>query len=221
MPLVDLEARRAYGKARYQERKEEIKERVNRYRNENPEKNKTRCREYYHKNKDLISVATKAKRAESAEEIRAKDREQYARNAEKRRQQDKCRYEKEAERRKRQANAHRRAHPDQRSDAQQRRRALKAGAPAERVLRLDILNRDGPNCALCGTETIQPIYKNPNSIDRHYDHIVPLSRGGIHAMSNLRILCAHCNLRKKSRLDSEFLAPSITCGIPLGDNHAS
>ena len=35
--------------------------------------------------------------------------------------------------------------------------------------------------------------------DKHYDHIVPLAKGGINDVTNLQLLCEKCNLRKKHR----------------------
>ena len=34
----------------------------------------------------------------------------------------------------------------------------------------------------------------------HADHVMPLSRGGKHALSNLVIACASCNVRKSARM---------------------
>lgn len=52
-----------------------------------------------------------------------------------------------------------------------------------------------PLCAWCGS-------KEPS----HIDHIIPLSRGGKHEFSNLRILCKICNEAKLDRTDEEFFA---------------
>lgn len=38
--------------------------------------------------------------------------------------------------------------------------------------------------------------------DKHYDHIVPLARGGINDVTNLQLLCEKCNLRKNDGLSS-------------------
>jgi len=50
-------------------------------------------------------------------------------------------------------------------------------------------------CYLCG----RSIPKG----QRHVDHVVPLSREGAHAPSNLAIACAACNLSKGSKLPEE------------------
>ena len=39
----------------------------------------------------------------------------------------------------------------------------------------------------------------------HLDHIVPLSRGGIHSIVNVQWLCSSCNLKKSSMSESDFL----------------
>ena len=77
-----------------------------------------------------------------------------------------------------------------------RRNAAKRGAHCERVTAkqltaLLVLQRGG--CAYCGNAEIM-----------HLDHIVPLIKGGIHAMSNLQWLCAFHNLSKKDRDDCEY-----------------
>ncbi|WP_408995767.1 HNH endonuclease [Streptomyces europaeiscabiei] len=38
----------------------------------------------------------------------------------------------------------------------------------------------------------------------HFDHVVPLSRGGTHAVDNIRPAHAACNLRKSDKLISEL-----------------
>jgi 5-methylcytosine-specific restriction endonuclease McrA len=40
----------------------------------------------------------------------------------------------------------------------------------------------------------------------HIDHIVPLSKGGAHCLTNLAIACAKCNLSKGCKLPADWLA---------------
>lgn len=65
-------------------------------------------------------------------------------------------------------------------------------------------------CALTGT----PLIPNPLAEaghlahawdEPHIDHIIPVSRGGTHDLSNLRWVCARVNLAKRDLLDEEFL----------------
>lgn len=51
-------------------------------------------------------------------------------------------------------------------------------------------------CYYCGRVT--------RKTDRHVDHVIPLSRGGHHCVSNLCCACATCNLRKSKKTDEEF-----------------
>lgn len=71
-----------------------------------------------------------------------------------------------------------------------KRRALKAGAVGRistKDLR-EIQGRYGSNCLACG------------SVERlTWDHIIPLSRGGAHCVSNLQCLCRRCNEKKQAR----------------------
>jgi 5-methylcytosine-specific restriction endonuclease McrA len=46
-------------------------------------------------------------------------------------------------------------------------------------------------CYLCGAETAKD--------DRHVDHKVPLSKGGLHVSDNLAIACVSCNLKKGAK----------------------
>lgn len=51
-------------------------------------------------------------------------------------------------------------------------------------------------CYWCGRRTTKRT--------RHIDHIIPLAKGGVHAVENLCCSCADCNLRKNARLPHEF-----------------
>jgi hypothetical protein len=78
-----------------------------------------------------------------------------------------------------------------------RRRKLLKSRRVGRVSFRAILARDGMVCHLCAL----PI---AGLFDLHFDHVVPLARGGAHSMDNLKPAHAACNLRKGTKLVSEL-----------------
>lgn len=56
-----------------------------------------------------------------------------------------------------------------------------------------IEHQQGKLCPYCGQEA--------NSVD----HVVPLSRGGVHELSNLEYTCNDCNLVKRAKTREEFV----------------
>lgn len=59
-----------------------------------------------------------------------------------------------------------------------------------------LLTSSGGKCSYCGL---------PGST---MDHIVPLSRGGVHAISNIAVACLRCNVAKGAKLVSEWVRPT-------------
>lgn len=59
-------------------------------------------------------------------------------------------------------------------------------------IRWKILKRDNFRCVLCGAD----------ATDRklHIDHIIPVSKGGISVIKNLRVLCSQCNTGRNTDL---------------------
>ncbi|MBI3811464.1 MAG: HNH endonuclease, partial [Nitrospirae bacterium] len=50
--------------------------------------------------------------------------------------------------------------------------------------------RDGGKCVLCGSRA-----------NLHYDHIIPVAKGGGNTVENIQVLCADCNLKKSDRIE--------------------
>ena len=73
-----------------------------------------------------------------------------------------------------------------------RRRAAKRLTMVKPVDFLRILARDGDRCHLCGG--LIPAEA------RHFDHVIPLARGGQHQEENIRVAHVTCNLRKGGRM---------------------
>lgn len=75
----------------------------------------------------------------------------------------------------------------------------KAGYGASSRVFKRIAARDGRHCLICQAVDGLTI-----------DHDIPLSRGGTADDSNLQILCASCNSRKRDYTTAEYLAKKAT-----------
>ena len=78
---------------------------------------------------------------------------------------------------------------------------------------LALEKRDNHTCYLCGTKTDRSDYRVDESGNfiagpsyPSIDHVVPLSKGGTHDMSNVRLACCRCNAIKGNRDVSEAIA---------------
>jgi hypothetical protein len=73
-----------------------------------------------------------------------------------------------------------------------KRKALERNAVrAEPVNRIKVFDRDKWRCQMCNIK-VQDDDKLSNNAAQ-LDHIVPLSKGGVHTYSNVRCLCRRCN----------------------------
>lgn len=84
-------------------------------------------------------------------------------------------------------------HPDELQLLGSIRRAKMRGI---KIVKEDIHNWYSKECGVCD-----------NLIEGkfHIDHIVPLSRGGLHVVTNLQLAHPSCNTRKHNKLPSEML----------------
>jgi 5-methylcytosine-specific restriction endonuclease McrA len=76
---------------------------------------------------------------------------------------------------------------------QNSRRARKASVFVEHVDPVVVYERDGGVCGVCAV----PVKRNEKW---HIDHVIPISRGGVHAYSNVQLAHAICNLKKGARV---------------------
>ena len=60
-----------------------------------------------------------------------------------------------------------------------------------------VLDRDGMTCHICELAI-------PSLDDLHFDHVIPLSRGGMHTMENVKPAHASCNRKKAAQWEEEF-----------------
>lgn len=82
-----------------------------------------------------------------------------------------------------------------------RERALLSG---EVVRLVDVAERDGHRCQLCG-RAVRPSLAHPHPMSASLDHVVPLSKGGEHTMANVQLAHLDCNMRKGNRPAGEQL----------------
>jgi 5-methylcytosine-specific restriction endonuclease McrA len=84
------------------------------------------------------------------------------------------------------------ANPEKNRQYVSRRRALVRAATVGEVDYGAILERDGMVCHICRDDI-------PTLDDLHFDHVIPIARGGEHSMGNIRPAHAECNLRKHAK----------------------
>lgn len=88
---------------------------------------------------------------------------------------------------------------EERKAAYHLRRARKKGAGSENVVPLEVFDRDGWVCGVCGESVDRSlVYPDPGSAS--LDHVVPLSRGGAHTYENTQLAHLFCNVSKGDSL---------------------
>lgn len=94
-----------------------------------------------------------------------------------------------------------RTNPERLRDYTHRRRALKAATAFTAIDYDKIWLACGGSCPDCGC-VIERSAPWPTATFASIDHIIPLSRGGMHAQDNLRYTCLPCNMKKGAKLIS-------------------
>lgn len=76
------------------------------------------------------------------------------------------------------------------SETKEKRRPPGRYIPREVMLK--VVRRDGQRCQRC--------WRNVPDNELHFDHVIPVARGGPSTVSNVRVLCQDCNLEKSAHL---------------------
>jgi 5-methylcytosine-specific restriction endonuclease McrA len=87
-------------------------------------------------------------------------------------------------------------HPERRRAALMRYRTKKRAAFVEEVDVAVLYDRDAGRCGICSL----PVGAN----DRSVDHILPISKGGVHAYTNTRLSHMACNARRNNRGEAQL-----------------
>lgn len=88
-----------------------------------------------------------------------------------------------------------------RNKAKRRRARIKGARTTELLRTADVFARDGWICQIC-FDPIDSSIPWPDPMSKSIDHIVPVSRGGAHSMSNVRAAHLGCNCRKGATIDA-------------------
>lgn len=79
------------------------------------------------------------------------------------------------------------------------RRARLRGAFVEAFDRREIFERDGWVCQICELPIV-PTVQWPDPGSASLDHVVPISRGGLHSRANAQAAHLHCNVVKSDKI---------------------
>jgi 5-methylcytosine-specific restriction endonuclease McrA len=173
-------------------------------------------------NAERVRAQKRQWRKANAEKVRAAERAWYAVNKEKKAEWHR-RWLAEnldkagaGERRWREANASRaraaerlwrEANPDRVREHQHRRRDNFAPCDHPACLTIGVIpfamQLFRPVCAYCARHLDYKARQGDPAFV-HFDHVVPLSRGGLHCIDNIRPACATCNLSKNDRTPAEW-----------------
>ena len=80
---------------------------------------------------------------------------------------------------------------------------IKAVAVIEKVNPYAVFNRDKWRCNMCQCKVQKVDITAANAAE--LDHIVPLSKGGVHTYSNVQTLCRQCNRDKRDKLVGQLV----------------
>lgn len=159
-------------------------------------------RDYYRRNKAVENASNKAYREAHADYWRERWAAYHAANAERLKESKRAAYHADPDTHRERCVRYRREHPGA-SDAwrkanpelwamrnRENARRRRGEAPVDYAA---VLAEHGMHCHICDTGIA-------SMDDLHFDHVIPLSKGGPHAAENIRPAHALCNLRKGSRL---------------------
>jgi 5-methylcytosine-specific restriction endonuclease McrA len=82
-------------------------------------------------------------------------------------------------------------------------RARRYGVAYEAIDPAAIFDRDGWRCKRCGVDTPATLRGTLSAEAPELDHVVPISRGGGHLVTNVQCLCRRCNIEKADTMPPE------------------
>lgn len=172
----------------YEKHKEKRKQAANEYRLANIEAVKNRKAEYYENNKSKIQAKYREYYAENKERILNNSHEYYKNNKE-----QILLYKKQY----RQTEQGKLAAKNGRNNRRAREKSACDNTVTSSALK-EIADKQGNKCYFCSIDI------DVKSSSSHVEHLTPLSKGGLHSVSNVVWSCASCNLKKNNKTEKEY-----------------
>lgn len=187
---------------------EQLKEKLRRYseayRKRNPERMKQHRKNWEIKNPDKVKERhrrfSKKRYLRKREEYLAKHKEYYKENRDRILGRVKEYYANNRETRLTYLKKWQREHPEKNVEQNAKRRALELAAMGNLVsLKEFVRSTKSKRTVVC-----YYCQKRFSSKKLHFDHIIPLSKGGAHSVDNLCVSCPKCNRSKHARFIASF-----------------
>lgn len=100
----------------------------------------------------------------------------------------------------------------QRRIVKAKRRAREKGSDSESINPITVFTVHEWHCVYCGIETPKHLRGKQESNSPELDHVIPLSKGGLHVYSNVVCSCRQCNLKKGDSFPYKGIIPSMGGG---------
>lgn len=194
LAVISKEKKAEYAKAYRIANREKLLAHEKAYRDANREKRNEQRRQWYLKNKEKVAAYAQARRLANPEQIRLDDKRYREKYREKRLFQEKIYRETHREIRNFWHRRWRKRNPEKVKTWGAARRARKRGATVEKVSPVEIFERDGWVCQLCGKKVNKRL-KYPHPMSASLDHILALARGGEHSQANVQLAHLVCHDR--------------------------
>lgn len=175
---------------------------------------KNDSREYNERNKKQCKERLQKWREENPEKVKEQNRRWREENPDKEFEKQKRYRETHEEQLYLKGKKYREEHRDYfYNKARERKLSQKALSDGTVTLEAEqfIYDEQNGKCAYCGCDL--------NESGKHLDHIIPLSKGGLHTINNVHWTCPTCNLSKGDKLESEWLKKERMKPTDLFTNH--
>jgi len=91
-----------------------------------------------------------------------------------------------------------------------RRARIRGRRHDDGITALRVRKRDGDTCCYCGVTMLflRATEGRYNPTKATLEHVIPISRGGLHVWENVKLACRRCNVSKQAKTVEEWLGSS-------------